>query len=89
MPCAQRADAEELGERLPEIGERRARAEIDVRRGRAAPATKHRHVLARVIGARRRRIVAVIGGDDQQIVGGRSRGSSAASRASKRSRFAA
>ena len=36
---------------------------------------QQRHVLARMIGARRRRIVAVIGGDDEQIVG---RGAAAA-----------
>ena len=35
----QRADAEELGQRLPEIRERAARAEIDARRARAAPVT--------------------------------------------------
>ena len=32
------------------------------------PVHQHRHVLARMIGARRGRIVAVIGGDHQQIV---------------------
>ena len=35
----QRPDAEDLGERLPEIGERRARAEVDAGRARAAPVT--------------------------------------------------
>ena len=33
-----------------------------------APVIEQRHVLPRVIGARRRRIVAVIGGDDEQVV---------------------
>ena len=67
VPCVERSDAEQLGERLAEIGERRARAEVGAGRT-AAPVEQHRHVLARVIGARRRRIVAVIGGDDQEVV---------------------
>ena len=62
----ERTDAEDLRDRLAEIGERRARADVGARPD-AAPDQEHRHVLARVIGARRRRIVAVIGGDDQQI----------------------
>ena len=33
------ADAEHLGQRLPEVGEGRARAEVDARRARARPAT--------------------------------------------------
>ena len=63
----QRPDAEDLGQRLPEIGERRARAEVDAG-PHARAGDQQRHVLARMIGARRRRIVAVVGGDDQQIV---------------------
>ena len=63
----QRRHAEDLGERLPEIGECRARRR-DRHRPRAGAEHQQRHVLARVVGAGRRRIVAVIGGDDQQIV---------------------
>ena len=64
----QRTDAEELGQRLAEVRERLARAEVDAGAHRR-PDDQQRHVLARVVGARRRRIVAVIGGDDEQIVG--------------------
>ena len=32
------------------------------------PVKQHRHVLARMVGARRRRVVAVIGGDHQEVV---------------------
>ena len=67
-PLRHRRHAEELGQRLREIGEGGAIAEV---RARARPRAgdQQRHVLTRMIGARRRRIVAVIGGDDEQIVG--------------------
>ena len=81
------ADAEQLGQRLAEIGERRPRAEVDVPSD-ARAGDEQRHVLARVIGARRGRIVAVIGGDDQQI-GWPAAAADRARRRSKRSRFAA
>src|SRR6185503_13080737 len=66
-PVRERADAEQLGERLPEVGERPARAEVDAGAD-VAPGREQRHVFARMIGTRRGRIVAVVGGDDQQIV---------------------
>ena len=55
----------------------------------ARPGHQQRHVLARVIGARRRRIVAVIRRDRPADRRARSRGSRSFSRASNRSRFAA
>src|SRR5258708_19071158 len=61
------ADAEQLRQRLTEIRKRRAGAEIDIRAHMRA-GREQRHVLPRVIGARRRGIVAVIGGDHQEIV---------------------
>ena len=84
----QRSDAKQLGKRLSEIRKRPTRRRD---RRRRAPMAEHqqRHVLARVIGARRRGIVAVIGGDDQQIAGADARAAIADSRASKRSRLAA
>ena len=39
VPCGSGADAEHLGQRLAEIRERRARAEIDAARARGAPVT--------------------------------------------------
>ena len=63
-----RGDAEQLGQRLRQIGEGGAIAEIGAGTGSRA-AHEQRHVLARVIRARRRRIVAVVGGDDEQVVG--------------------
>ena len=62
-----RTDAEIICHRLAEVCKRRARAEVDARFHRR-PGHQQRHVLARVIGARRRGIVAVIGGDHHQIV---------------------
>ena len=63
----QGAHAEDVGHSLAQIGKRRAGSEVDA--GRAMRAGRqHRHVLARVIGARRGRVVAVVGGDDEQVV---------------------
>ena len=62
----ERADLEELGQRLADIGERAAQPEVDVRSHRRARG-EDRDVLPRVIRARRRRVVAVIGSDDQQV----------------------
>ena len=62
-----RADPEVLGDRLTEIGKCPPRSEIDASfhlRSRH----QQRHMLARVIGARRRRIVTMIGGQDEQVV---------------------
>ena len=67
VPCGKRADAEVLRQRLAEIGKGRSRAEIDAGLD-ASAVQQQRHVLARMVGARRRRIVAVIGGDHEQIV---------------------
>ncbi len=60
-----------------------ARAEIDARRARAAPATSSGTYSRAVIGARRRRIVAVVGGDDEQVVVAAA--AAAAARAARRS----
>ena len=73
----QRPDAEVLGDRLAEIGKRLPCADVGAA-PHARAGEQHRHVLARVIGARRRRVVAVIAGDDEQIVARRSRGSTVA-----------
>ena len=67
VPCGKRTDAEDVGQRLSEIRERLPRAQIDAGLD-ASAMQQQRHVLARVIGARRGRIVAVIGGNHQQIV---------------------
>ena len=83
----ERADAEDVRYRLPEIGERLARAESTPART-PSPDEEHRHVLARMVRARRRRIVAVVGGDDEQVAVAQLR-QQAASRVSKRSRLAA
>src|SRR5579862_1762098 len=63
----QGTDAEDLRERLAQIGKGRSCAEV----GAAADLRARddeRHILARVIGARRRRIVAMVSRDDEQIV---------------------
>src|SRR5687768_16332126 len=62
----QRPDAEVLGDRLPQIREGGARAEVPAGRN-AGAGDEERHVLARVVRARRRRIVAVIGRYDEKI----------------------
>ena len=60
-------DVEYLRKRLTHIGERTTRAEIragaDVRAGR-----EKRHVLSRMIRARRRRIVSMVGCENQHVV---------------------
>ena len=53
----------------------------------AAPVDEQRHVLARVIGARRRRIVAVVGGHDRADRPRAAAAAAPASRASNRSRL--
>ena len=64
---AHAADAEQLGKRLSQVGERLSRAQVGA--GAHAPAScDERNVLARVVGARRGRIVAVIGRHDKQIL---------------------
>ena len=57
---------ERVGERLPQVGERGPGAEVGPGTHRAA-VDQQRHVLARVIRARRGRIVPVVGGDHQQV----------------------
>ena len=66
-----------------------ARVPMSTPRAHARAGQQHRHVLARMIGARRRRIVAVVGGDDQQVVRRAAAAAPSPSRSSKRSRLAA
>jgi hypothetical protein len=61
----ERRDAEVVGNRLAEIGERGAGAKV--RRPHAGAGHQQRNIFARVVGARRAGIVAVIGGDDEQV----------------------
>jgi hypothetical protein len=61
------ADAEHVGQRLPEIRKGGARADVGARLDLPS-VQEHRHVLSRMIGARRRRIVAVVGGNDEEII---------------------
>ena len=65
-PMAERTDAEQLGDGLAEVGKRRPHAKIDARPNRL-PHDEQRHVLPRMIRARRRGIVAVIGRHDEDV----------------------
>src|SRR5438034_11574433 len=60
-----RADAKDLGQRLPQIREREAGAEVGATANMGA-GSEQRHVLARVIGTGGGRIVAMIRGHDEE-----------------------
>ena len=87
VPWASGPTPKMLGQRLAQVGERRRRARDRRRRRTRAPVDEQRHVLARVIGARRRRIVAVIGGDDRAGRPARAAAADPARRRSNRSRL--